>query len=89
MHLLPWLTKHPLIIHNLLKKSFMFTRGGKGSMRSNLQPRIFSEDSREDCPRMKTTPLRNGLPKEAGRFPSADVFKGLLENILFGVRNRE
>lgn len=43
--------KHSLTTHNLLKKSFMFTGGGKGSMRFNLQPRIFSLDSRKDCPR--------------------------------------
>lgn len=58
-------------------------------MRFNLQPRIFSLDSRKDCPRAKAMPLWNGLPREVVGSPSADVFKGMLDKILLGVTNRE
>jgi len=68
----PRLRKHPLTIHNLLKKPFMFTGGGKGGTRFNLQP-IVSLDNGKDCPRVKTTPLRNGLTRDVVGSSSVDA----------------
>lgn len=76
--LLPELTKHPLTKHNLLNKSFTCTGGRKGSTGFNLQPRIFSLDVKESCPRVKTMQLRNRLLKEVVGSPAAEVLKETL-----------